>query len=122
MYHRSTPVCLLCHQPVRGRSDKKFCSLSCKNAYHHAQKTENEDVVKETDRILRKNYKILQSLLNGANERIIDNEILEILGFQWNYLTRLFKNRENTEYFVLYDCAWHRLSPRQVKIIKKTAP
>ena len=33
-------VCLECGAPFRGRSDKHFCSLSCKNAYHNrAQQT-----------------------------------------------------------------------------------
>ena len=27
-------LCVICDQPLKGRSDKRFCNIKCKNYYH----------------------------------------------------------------------------------------
>lgn len=116
---RTPRLCLLCSQPIKGRSDKKFCNTACKNAFHHDQKVEQESHFRETDRIIRQNYRILLGLLGTAHETVLEPLRLDAVGFKWEYVTRIFKNKQGCEYYVLYDCAWTRVSEMEVRVIRK---
>ena len=56
-------VCLECGAPFRGRSDKHFCSLSCKNAYHNRAQQTRRRHRSDILAVLTCNYGILEALL-----------------------------------------------------------
>ena len=68
--------CLECGTPIKGRKDKKFCSLGCKNSYnnriYHNRKQARDAVVEQ----LYRNYNILEGLLKALD--VID-EIIKII-------------------------------------------
>lgn len=109
--------CKCCGKPLKGRSDKKFCAASCKNAFYYDQR--NNTVFRETEQILRLNHKILLQILGNTNEKVIEEIVLDTLHFNRGYLTRIFRNSKGEEFFVLYDCAWSKTSDGKIKIIKK---
>ena len=55
--------CLQSQQPVKGRSDKKFRSLACKNTYNYQLKKTTAIITREMDEIQHRNYEILQTLM-----------------------------------------------------------
>ena len=56
--------CLECGTLVVGRKDKKFCCLSCKNAYNNRRIGWTRKYKSEIMAKLAKNYQILENLLN----------------------------------------------------------
>jgi len=52
--------CLNCEKNFFGRSDKKFCSTTCKNRYNYQLKKETKDITKTIDGILHRNRIILK--------------------------------------------------------------
>ena len=107
-------LCSHCKQPLKGRSDKKFCSPSCKNAAYHNERLAN---FKVTELVLRQNYTTLIRLLGPAKEIVVEEFVLETLHFKSDYMTRIFRNTKGEEYYVLYNCAWMRLPDGRIKII-----
>ena len=56
-------LCLECDEPLFGRVDKKFCNDQCRNAYNNRVNKITNDFVRHVNVILRKNRKIIASLL-----------------------------------------------------------
>ncbi|WP_139262741.1 hypothetical protein [Flammeovirga pacifica] len=55
--------CLYCEEPILvGRSDKKFCSLSCKDAYNNQKSLRKISDRSSHEKIIHQNYKILRKL------------------------------------------------------------
>ncbi|HBK72484.1 MAG TPA: hypothetical protein DDZ39_12665, partial [Flavobacteriaceae bacterium] len=58
--------CKICEKNIKGRSDKIFCSVECKNYYHINLRRVTKNMAKELDVILHRNRSILLELL-GKN-------------------------------------------------------
>ena len=50
--------CLECDNEIKGRIDKKFCSDYCRNAYNNKLNKDSNNLVRNTNNRLRKNYRI----------------------------------------------------------------
>ena len=93
--------CLQCGQRLFGRRDKKFCNDFCRNTFNNQLNKENVEVIRITNNKLKKNHKILRSLLETNKEQITRTE-LELLGFDFNLVTS-FDMSEGVVYRRVYD-------------------
>ena len=55
-------VCLECGEKIVGREDKKFCSDGCRNAYNNKMNKDSNNLMRNINNKLRKNYRILCEL------------------------------------------------------------
>jgi len=114
--------CIVCNGLLRGRPDKKFCSKSCSNRFHSDKgKKQKAAIVNSVNQILRKNHKILLQLFEGdkRQKKKIDKLILAQLGFDFNYITGIYFNREGKLYHYVYDFAWMEFSNQEILLIRK---
>jgi len=112
--------CLQCQKPVKGRSDKKFCTPACKSAFHNNISNIKLELFKETERVLRKNYTILDQHFNPGDKKVtIEADELDKEGFNWEYLTRIFHNNKGVQYAILYDIAWTKSENGRIDLLKK---
>jgi len=113
--------CAVCGEIVKGRSDKRFCSSKCKNQFHYGGGKLQEDVVKEVNRFLIQNRKILIAIFEGEkkNKLMVPRILLDKMGFHFNYMTGIYRNREDKLYHYIYDYAWMEFSSQEVMIVKK---
>jgi len=80
--------CVICNSQLIGRSDKRFCDITCKNKYHSEVRRSMKTIQSETIKILTKNFVILSGVMGESkNAAIIDKLALERLGFRFNYVT-----------------------------------
>jgi hypothetical protein len=56
--------CRECGSPIVGRSDKQFCGDSCRNSYHNRSNSETKVQITRINRILKRNYAILEEILS----------------------------------------------------------
>jgi DNA-binding transcriptional regulator of glucitol operon len=85
--------CLQCGKVLKGRTDKKFCQLSCRNAYHNNLQSRKNKHVKNTLRKLLHNRSVLLQILgNQPRVSIALSDLME-LGFAPNYITQWHANR-----------------------------
>lgn len=94
-------TCIQCGQNLFGRRDKKFCNDFCRNTYNNQLNKENVEIIRITNNKLKKNHKILKSLLETNKETFTSTE-LELLGFDLNLVTS-FEFNEGIIYRKVYD-------------------
>ena len=99
-------TCLQCNKETRGRSDKKFCSLTCKNLHASTTRRMTRDAVAEIDGYLHRNREILATLMGEASKIELDLIVLTRTGFRYEYHTGTYLNKEGKLYRLVYDYAW----------------
>lgn len=85
-------ICIECGHSLFGRRDKKFCNDLCRNTYNNNLNKENVEIIRITNSKLKKNHKILKSLLETEKHEITKSELL-LLGFDLNLLTNFEINK-----------------------------
>lgn len=81
--------CLFCDKPLKGRSDKKFCNADCRNAYNNQAYKEDELEIRRTINILKKNRRILKTLLGTAKGKKEKKDLMMRKGFSFDYFTQV---------------------------------
>lgn len=110
MCQQTTPLsrrtCVMCQGPLIGRSDKVFCDIKCKNAYHIEARKTKRTAASRTNAILAKNYIILAGLMaDGSQRAVISRLALADIGFNFQYITEV--NHDNGVFrFGIYDISW----------------
>jgi len=79
-------TCIECGYRIVGRTDKKFCNGTCRNAYHNEKNREELNSVRKTNRILGRNRKILMELKSEGIQRV-HRKVLQALGFSFKHFT-----------------------------------
>lgn len=95
-------TCLECDREILGRSDKKFCTDSCRSAYNNKILAGPENFVRKINRKLKKNRKILE-LLNPDGKTKTHRDRLLKEGFDFDFFTNVYMTRDQKEYRFCYD-------------------
>lgn len=95
------------------RSDQKFCSNQCRNRNKNEKAKRMNSVFEPALKILRKNYEILENLMDHNFE--VHREEVENLGFDFHYHTHII--RENFEIWRCCGDIKYRFSERREKVI-----
>lgn len=113
-------TCLQCENPLHGRSDKRFCSVECKNAWNAARRRTTRSVTEQIDTILHRNREILATLMGEkTNKMEVDRLLLDRAGFNFKYITGIYTNSQGKLYHYVYDFAWMEFSKQVVLIVRK---
>jgi len=94
--------CLECQDEFVGRVDAKFCSDSCRSAFHNRTNVEGREEIKRVNVILRKNRKILAGFNKTGTARV-RRSLLLTEGFNFNYLTNVYITSKGKTYKYSYD-------------------
>jgi predicted nucleic acid-binding Zn ribbon protein len=95
-------ICPVCESPLKGRSDKKFCSTKCKSIHQYETRQEKEAFYLEVDRQLKTNRKILKTY-NFRGFTTVRKELLIDDGFDPNFFSHYWKNSKGDIYLFVYD-------------------
>ncbi len=110
--------CINCQEYFIGRSDKKFCSDQCRNAFNNKTKRENEKYILDINKVLRKNRKILRQF-NPEGKTTIRKEYLDKLEFDFRYHTHEFITKNNNRYLFCYEYGYLILDDEKVLIVNQ---
>jgi len=108
--------CLNCHRPVTGRSDKKFCSDSCRTTYNNRLYSRQRNALNRIDRILKKNHAIIDRLYSRGEREIEFTELFG-MGFNFYYITSLRENPDTGNSFILGCYDYSYIIDRNGKVI-----
>lgn len=111
-----TILCQACQEKLVGRSDKKFCSDYCRNAYHGEKNKEKNNYMRNVNNILRRNRSILFEL-NESDRELIEKEELTLRGFNFRFYTNSWRVNEKENYYFIYDFGFVEVSDNKVKIV-----
>ncbi len=95
-------VCQECGEKLIGRVDKKFCSDQCRNTYNNRLNQDSTNFVRNINRILKKNRRILEALNTRGKTRVSRQKLIDE-GFNFDYHTNVFTTKTGNTYVFCYD-------------------
>ena len=108
-----------CTTIIHGRADKKFCSDYCRNAYNNKLNSDSNNLVRNINNRLRKNYRILNGFeLKDGKTRTTKTRLLD-KGFDFEYITNLYTTKKGSTYFFVYDLGYLPLDNDYYMIVKR---
>jgi len=112
--------CKICKKGLKGRIDKIFCSIECKNYYHTNLRRVTNETARALDKTLHRNRSILLELL-GKNtfQKKIKRIVLVKKKFSFKYITHFHVNSKGKMYHHVYDFAWMEFSDDEILIIRR---
>lgn len=113
-------ACLECGEKVIGRSDKKFCSDVCRNAFNNALNRDSKKLIRNTHNRLRKNYRILEGLVAEGKTKVAHATLLQ-LGFSFHYVTEVQLIKKSLDCRYVYDHGYIPLEKNTYRLVKKEA-
>lgn len=113
--------CLHCRGRVRGRSDKKFCSDSCRNMHNNQLNSTANAIIRNVNITLLKNRRLLGMFLGDEVRLVISRESMLLKGFNFEYFTKRFVDNDGYTYFFVYEYGYFALSAEEFVIVKDPA-
>ncbi|MDR5591541.1 hypothetical protein [Christiangramia sp. SM2212] len=110
--------CPECGEKIIGRTDKKFCSDYCRNAYHNKANKDSSKLIRNTNNLLRKNYRIL-SELNPNEKTSVSRTKLLAKGFNFEFFTSIYTTKIGNQYFFVYDQGYLKLENDFYALVKR---
>ncbi len=101
-----------------GRSDKKFCSDYCRNTYYNQANSVANNHVRQVNRILSKNRRILEELNPSGKVNIHKDKLLN-KGFNFNYFTGIYKTQKGVVYYFCYEYGYLPLENNFYALVKR---
>ena len=111
-------ICPECEEEYTGRSDKRFCSASCRSAHHNRARAEEQIFQRTINNILRQNRNILAEL-NPEGKASVRRDRLIDRGFKFRYFTNQYTSRTGNQYHFCYDYGYKVEEGDWVLIIKR---
>src|SRR5262245_21380381 len=113
-------TCLACGEPLKGRTDKKFCDDYCRNSYHNKLNSDDNNYVRNVNNILRRNRRILEDFIPAGQETAkTPKSKLHEKGFQFKYFTNTYTNKKGTVYYFCYEYGYLPLEHDWYFIVKR---
>lgn len=110
--------CLECGEKIIGREDKKFCSDGCRNAYNNKMNKDSNNIMRNINNKLRKNYRILSELNTDGKSKTTRTKLLS-KGFDFEFFTNILKTKTGNTYYFLYDQGYMLLENDMYILVKK---
>lgn len=120
IHNEEEGACLECGSIFRGRKDKHFCSLSCKNRYHNRQLMDKRQQRAKTVAALTENYMVLEALLNEGKTGAGLEELSE-LGFDPTYVTEHRRGHFKHDEYACFDIWYYRTDTRIFNVRRKAS-
>lgn len=110
--------CPECGEKIIGRTDKRFCSDYCRNAHHNKANKDSSQLIRNTNNLLRKNYRILEEL-NPNDKTSVSRTKLLAKGFNFEFFTSIYITKTGKQYFFVYDQGYLKLENDFYALVKK---
>lgn len=111
--------CLECGEKILGRSDKKFCNDSCRNAYNNKLNSDSSSLMRNINNKLRKNHRILSEVHFTDGKAKTTRNKLSAEGFDFTYFTSLKIYKNGAEYRFVYDIGYKFLEEDWILLVRK---
>lgn len=110
--------CRWCDMPLQGRSDKRFCDIHCKNAWHlWINKFGMKGPI---IRVITANSRIIQSFLNHGSNLVTMNDLIRA-GFNEQFHTSVWTSPDGECYTCCFNFGFAADSATEkIRLIERT--
>lgn len=109
-------TCLTCSKDFGGRSNQKFCSVNCKNKHHNSLNKQKEAVVLNINKVLHKNWTILNKLYQIYRSTPISADIVTAYGYNATFFTHTHNSPIGEKYIMVYDIGFKNHIDNKIQI------
>jgi predicted nucleic acid-binding Zn ribbon protein len=109
-------TCLDCGEPIKGRSDKKFCADQCRNNFNNRLNRNEMNFIRNVQNILRRNRRILDELNREEPTRVHRDELIA-RGFNFTFHTHTFTAKDEVTYFFCFDQGYRDLGNEYFSLV-----
>ncbi|MBO4572024.1 MAG: hypothetical protein J5699_08875 [Bacteroidales bacterium] len=110
--------CLECGEVFSGRSDKRFCSDSCRNSYHNSASRQSKAYSYRINSLLNRNHAILAECRRSGKTRLERSEMAEKM-FSEKYCTACSRRFLGRPVYFCYDIPYRIEGRRGVRILSE---
>lgn len=107
-----------CGDKIMGREDKKFCSDACRNAFNNKINKDTNNLMRNINNRLRKNYRILSEINPDGKIKTTKTKLLS-KGFSFDWFTNIVQTKTGNTYFFVYDQGYMFLEQDFLIVVKK---
>lgn len=119
----SQRLCIECNKLIKGRQDKKFCDDYCRNSYNNKQNSDQNNLIRNVNNILRKNRRLLEEVIKPGEELgKCPRQKLAELGFDFKYHTHQYTNKKGQVYYFCYDHGYLPLEGDWLLVVRRKEP
>ena len=111
-------TCLECGSKLFGRSDKRYCNDSCRNAHHNRLHRSANNYMRKVNRILSRNRAILLELNPGETTKVSRRKLASE-GFNFDFFTNVYQTKNQKTYRFCYDQGYLELGNDQFALVTK---
>ncbi len=111
--------CLECGKTINGRSDKKFCDDGCRSSHNNRMNSLSNVNVNRINGILKKNRKIIQSLLPEEEKTTVSEKTMSTLGFNFEYFTNIYQTKTGSIYYFCYEYGYLKMENGRLMLVKR---
>lgn len=115
---RAQRTCMYCGEALRGRSDKKYCSGECRNGYHNHLASVSDAFMREVNKVLRKNRRVLAELTPDGKANVREDRLLD-RGFSFRYHTHARRTKDGREYRFCYEYGYLEFKPGWYVLVRR---
>ncbi|MEH6306049.1 hypothetical protein RYH73_10380 [Olivibacter sp. CPCC 100613] len=109
--------CLDCHEPLIGRSDKKFCNDACRSNFNNRLKIHDQNHIRRVNAILKKNRGIIMNLNPNGKKKVLKEDLLN-LGFDFKHYTHILDTSRGSKYFFCYEFGYLFIKQEEILLVK----
>ncbi|NME72161.1 hypothetical protein [Flammeovirga aprica] len=88
-----------------GRTDKKFCSPTCRYAYNNEILSQRYFTKATHEKIINKNYKILRTLCPHG-KGTVRRTTAEEMGYNFKFFSSFYRTQKRKTYFFCFDLGY----------------
>ena len=112
--------CDYCGEVLRGRLDKRFCNAECRNGFHNHHAAREDAFMRQVNKILRKNRRILREL-NPEGKATVHVDRLQDRGFSFNHFTHTHQTKEGKVYTFCYEYGYLEFKDNWFVLVRRDA-
>ena len=118
MGKKAEKTCIECGERISGRLDKKFCSDACRIAYNNRLNSDDTNLVRNINNILRRNRRIMKALNTTGKTRIHRDKMTQ-KGFNFSYFTSIYTTKDGAVYYFCYDQGYLTVDKNYLLLVVK---
>jgi hypothetical protein len=110
--------CQECGDPLKGRTDKKFCSDQCRAAFNNRLNSDETNFVRNVNNLIRKNRRIL-TRLNASGKTKVSRSTLAEKGFDFMYFTSTHTTKDGAICYYCYEQGYLPVEKEQFLLVTR---
>ena len=113
-------VCRECGEPIKGRTDKRFCSDACRNIFHYHANNAPINYVRNVVNSLKRNRRVLSELNTGpeGKTKVHRDKLLE-KGFSFTYHTNVHRTKAGNTYVFCFEQGFLELGNNWFMLVRR---